>query len=298
MEWARRIVRALFTKNMNYKDVELLNGSLDNLGSTLMRNRVLAEQEKTGEEQRQERLAQIGLEQERVRAETQRGAAAEAHYGAMQKQGDAANQQKAKDNTQRVWSDTVKMYGRWVKDGVMRPESARGALNMAWQNMPSQSKALLADHPDAMALDKGTFDFSAPPDKASRLPAAAIQIMNHAQDLRDQADGLDDSDPDQADYLRNTAQVLEDHVKKNPPKAAGVRKTVRSVDAATGGSTSLSGPLDQVDALTNKAPAAAPALNTAQAKAQAKAKRANELRLQNPTWSKQQVIDAVNSQFP
>lgn len=147
---------------MNYQDVELLNGSLNNLGSTLMRNRVMEAQERERQDQAQSRQAQIGLEQERVKAETQRGAAAEAHYKAIEDQNaaragqqDANAQAKAKDALHTIWTNNARAFAQNIQSGAMTPATANAALNASWQNMPSQQKAMLSDHPVAALLDQG-----------------------------------------------------------------------------------------------------------------------------------------------
>jgi hypothetical protein len=62
---------------MNYRDVGLLNNSLDQLGETFLKQRMLEEQKKKGDEELGLRRQQLGIEQGRADAAT-------AHYNKME----------------------------------------------------------------------------------------------------------------------------------------------------------------------------------------------------------------------
>jgi hypothetical protein len=127
---------------MNYRDAELLNGSINHLGETLLHSRMLEQQKQAREEDRSDtnnfRTKQIDLEQQRLDA-TNRNVS-------------ELSAERQKTSGQRVWKDTVDMFGGWVKDGIMPPDVAQNSLRQAYEKMPDAQKQFIADHPATQAI--------------------------------------------------------------------------------------------------------------------------------------------------
>lgn len=125
----------------------------------------MLEQQKQGrEEDRADtnnfRTRQLDLEQQRLAATNQNVAAM------------TAERQKAAG--QRVWKDTVDMFGGWVKDGIMPPDVAQNSLRQAYEKMPEAQKQFVADHPATQAILHDEPIWKQPSKPAPALTASKI----------------------------------------------------------------------------------------------------------------------------
>ncbi len=119
----------------------MLNDSIDNLGHSLLQERMMQQQE-------QEKAAAQGLKSRELDIEQQR-------YADANKTAAAGVAGKAAENTQRTWGDTVKMLGGWVKDGIVDPTVAQQKLQAQYSQMPPEAQAAIANHPATLAIQKG-----------------------------------------------------------------------------------------------------------------------------------------------
>jgi len=215
---------------MNYKDVALLNSSLDQLGDNLLKQRML-------DQQAEERKASQAIANRRTDIDEQRMAAEQTHYNNMGNAAAAQTAAKQKDAANRTWSDTVKMIGGWVKDGVVDPNVAQQKITAAYQAMPDAQKQMLADHPAVQALQDGKPFWKAPPPKAdfntkeiANTKAREAQ-MARAKDLRAQAASESDATSTERQVMLQQADEIEKNAMLDFPQA-GATKPERTVSVA------------------------------------------------------------------
>lgn len=248
---------------MNRADLQLLNQSMGGLTDTLLRNRMMQQQEK-------ERELDRGMREQQFQEQ------ADARKDYYQWRGKAAqdaadaNRQKfqalAKEHAHKAFEDNMALMMKGVSLGVVPPDKATSVMQNAANSMPPDAQQMLSDNPTFQAVKSGDFSFQNPTPKttAQKLPAAAIQIANEIQNHRDAAAAArDEGDDETADFHEHTADLLEQHLKKNAPKVPTVRKTVKTggINPLTGQpnppQTTLSGPADQVDQAAQAQPAGA-----------------------------------------
>jgi len=215
---------------MNYKDVALLNSSLDQLGDSLLKQRVLAQQD-------EERKASQAIAQQRTDIDAQRMAAEQTHYNNMGTAAAAQTAAKQKEAANRTWTDTVKMVGGWVKDGVVDPNVAQQKISAAYQAMPDAQKAMLADHPAVQALQSGQPFWKEPAakpgfnTKETANTKARESELAKAKDLRDQAASESDATSAERQVMLQQADQIEKNAYLNYPQA-GATKRDRTVSVA------------------------------------------------------------------
>lgn len=220
---------------MNYKDVALVNSSFNQLGDSLLQNRMLEMRAKENAANDVTRQKQLDLETERVNLEKARGNAAEQHYRTME------------------GHDTTRMSQQDQRDKAALLQTVIG-LNAGGQidDLDSVNEWLANDEhfgPTGIQL-------KAPPAKPTPQAGqnALAQAYRQADMFRQQAGESDD--PDLADRYNTYADNLEKwaNLQANPPekKEPGVRKTV-TTKGRGGESTTYTGPADQVDAAAGQA---------------------------------------------
>lgn len=245
----------------------MLNQAISGLGNSFMQNRAMAQRANEAEMERdlKERMLEEQI-QGRKDVATQTNAVREDNAKARQQHFDAEMQhwknmetaaqgssdakvqqlqQRAKEFAHKSWDNSVKWFSDQVKDGLMDASQAQTGLTKAYGNLPDQTKQILADNPSVMALQSGDIDWKNPPTKADSSPAA-VKTMKAIQDMESQADDVEDDDPDQAQYLRDNANILRSSLQRRPPP--GLRKSVTTKDPRTGSQQTVSGPAGDVDA--------------------------------------------------
>lgn len=234
-------------------DVQNLNSSLQGLGNTFRQGRLDEEAKRKDMEQEllrrqmnQATQQHYAAEEEHYKGETARADRSETRQSDVMKHAQA---QQALQGLQKAHDSLSKN----VATGTMTPEQAKAAAKRIVDQVKSGADEILKNSPFAALMDDPNADiFSQPPEKSTpRLPAAGIQYVQKADELEQQASDVEDDDPEGAAKLREAATLLREHLKKSPPKAPpGLRKTVKTVDPKTGGSSTLSGPSPLVDEAT------------------------------------------------
>lgn len=281
-----------------YKDVALVNNSLDQLADSLLKQRVMDQQEQDKQGERGLRTQQLGIEQQRVDA---------ANKLATAKQGDAQAKeaQRRKEVALRLWDGNTKTFGGLVKDGTMTADQANAALQHAYAAVPPEQQAAIASHPTVQAIQSGQPIFTAP-DKGAGFNTAPIANkrawegeMLKAKNLRDQADQQEKGELEvnpsaaaQRDVMRQKADEIEananEFFRPKQPIADEDKPSV-SVTTKPDGET---GPV-----VTQKLSPNAYQQQQGQALAQKKAKRANDLAAKNPKMSRAQILQQVQQEF-
>lgn len=183
-----------------YKDVALVNNSLDQLADSLLKQRVMDQQEQDKQGERGLRTQQLGIEQQRVDAANKLAAA---------KQGDAQAKeaQRRKEVALRLWDGNTKTFGGLVKDGTMTADQANAALQHAYAAVPPEQQAAIAAHPTVQAIQSGQPIFKTP-DKGPGFQTKAIAEKRAYDAAMAQADILDESgDSEGAQAARDDAEA-------------------------------------------------------------------------------------------
>lgn len=281
-----------------YKDVALVNNSLDQLADSLLKQRVMDQQEQDKQAERSQRGQQLGIEQQRVDA---------ANKLADQKQKDAQAKelQRRREVALRLWDGNTKTFASMVKDGTMPADQANAALQHAYAAVPPDQQAAIADHPTVQAIQSGQPIFKAP-DKGAGFNTAPIANKRaweadiaKAKALRDQADQQEKAELEvnptaaaQRDVMHQKADEIErnanEFFRPKQPVADEDKPSV-SVTTKPDGET---GPV-----VTQKLSPNAYQQQQGQALAQKKAKRANDLAAQHPKMSRDQILQQVQKEF-
>ncbi|HVX56986.1 MAG TPA: hypothetical protein VHA37_04590 [Candidatus Saccharimonadales bacterium] len=246
---------------MNYKDVALLNGSLDSLSSDLLHSRMLAQQQQSQQADQALRGQQLDVEKQRAQTDDDFRKAQLAHYDTMEKKGNQGNV-----NTWLQSDDGGTMNFQGPPDALTALESQAEQAGKPLKRVdPPKTPApfgevskTLADGSRMTFHARNQEEFNNATAIVSKLPgftppqkpgAAAVQVMGQVQDYRQKAqDAADAGDQDTADQFNHAADVLEGTLKKKEVVPPGLRKSVATADPRNPGSkTTISGPADQVD---------------------------------------------------
>ena len=185
---------------MNYKDVALLNGSLDSLGDSLLKNKMMDQQSK-------ERLAQTGLQSQRLQVDQGRWNAEQEHWQNMEKKADQANtlatsrgdlqEDQAMLKTVmglnaggQLTAESRKSVNNWLSDHPrfavtgMQLAAPKAISPQAGQNSVAQALAK-ADQYDGMIDEMQKVHDAAPSDEEKAAAMAKIQtFQDNAKLLR------------------------------------------------------------------------------------------------------------------
>jgi phage-related minor tail protein len=253
---------------MNYKDVALLNGSIDSLGQSLLHSRMLQQQQASTQGEQALRGQQIGVEQQRAQTDDDFRKAQLEHYKSMEDKADAASERAGKGSVD-AWlqsDDGGTMNFKGPPDALqsMQDQAEAAGKPLTRVDAPktpapyAEVRKTLADGSVVSFHTRNQDEFNnvsafvgkmpgySPPQK---LGAAAIQVMGQVQDYRQKAsDAEDGGDQDSADQFNHAADVLEGTLKKKTAAPAALRKSVSTADPRNpANKTTLSGPADQVD---------------------------------------------------
>jgi hypothetical protein len=209
---------------MNYRDAELLNSSIRNLGDSLLRERMFKEEKQERATSRQEnkdyRDKQLGLEQERLNI-TKTGAA-------------ASMQDRTKATAQRTFGDTVDMMGGWVKDGIVDPQVAQDKLKATFEQMSPDQQALIRDHPAIVAILDDEPIWQKPPARELSPRSAPADVEVDAAASRLEAQAASEADPAVKDVLLSRAKKLRSGIGREDPADYIEEIEHKDFDEATG----------------------------------------------------------------
>lgn len=190
---------------MQYKDVALVNSSLNQLGDSLLQNRMLEMRQNENDASNTARGKQLDMEMERVNLAKTNAAATQQHYKTIEEQNAARGTTAMTAQQQR---DKGAMLQTLIK------LNAGGQIS----DLDKVNKWLEADpHFGPTGIQLKTPAAKPPPQVGQNSHAQALE---QAQKYRDAAEAADD--PDQATQLTHYAEMLEQLVERaaNPPEKA------------------------------------------------------------------------------
>jgi len=138
---------------MNYKDVALLNGSLDSLGDSLLKNKMMNQQS-------QQRLAETGLQSQRLQVDQSRWDAEQEHWKNMEKQIGLQTTLKDLTDSGARLHQGVKSLADQVANAGMDPEDATQYFKDSVDTLPDPIKAKFLQEPSMKALYNGDMDWA------------------------------------------------------------------------------------------------------------------------------------------
>lgn len=183
---------------MNRQDVALTVGQLNQLGDTLLRNRMFQDQQSNRDEALRQRDRALDI-QDRY------------NTGRVDEQ--------RQENARRVWRDQQSLIGKWVSDGIMSPENANKMLTDAYTKLPPEAQGILEGEATVQALKAGQSMFQAPPAGAAKSGPADVETDVSAAKLEQQADELNAKaiaadNPAEREVLSDQAALLRERAKK------------------------------------------------------------------------------------
>lgn len=195
---------------MNAIEAQMLQRSIQGVGDAFENRAARKEQARQFDLNRDDRLGQFAIEREMQQMKLNQTAKADA----------ATATNKGREITNRVWDDTVKMHGEWVKDGVMQPEIAMKSLQAALSKMPQEAQTFLADNPNFTSIQSGEFSFQTP----KKAPPALTDTTVGGRKAKLTPGGalhFDDTlSPADREEIRNLNSILKD-IDKQAVEMAG-----------------------------------------------------------------------------
>lgn len=253
-----------------YRDWQMLNSSIKDVGDSLLQDRMMKERTKQNETENAfrnkslettDRLRRDEMASQEKRAfseDTARGEqykAQQAHWAEIEKAAQLGNTLKALgDSTDRI-GKAVLFLGEQVRSKAMTNEQAVEYVKSAIESAPESIKAEMLKSPDMKAITEGKIDFSkvgAPKPAGQMETAQTRNIAEYAKLKKSLKEAEAAGKTDEAEIIKTQIEMIR-RTPNDPAAYETVTETTE--DPETGKTTSRS---RKVPAAANVAPQAIP----------------------------------------